>query len=104
MLQVKFSESENVKRRPPVAIVNGSEWLFLVTLPPCRVLQSGALLGTICESRRVRDEYALRIAQQVVHGLVAGGVGVSHRQLALAQQVHGLHESPIRGDDLPGVK
>src|SRR5665213_840844 len=47
ILQVKFSESENVKRRPPVAIVNGGEWFFLVVLAPGEILQRGALLG-IC--------------------------------------------------------
>ena len=56
MLQMKLSESENVKRRPPIAIVNRGEWFFLVILAPGDLLQSGALLWMECRSRRVRDE------------------------------------------------
>src|SRR5690242_672791 len=58
MLQVKFSESENVKRRPPIAIVDGGEWFFLILLALRSVFQSGTLPRMIREPRRVRDEYA----------------------------------------------
>jgi hypothetical protein len=30
ILQVKFPEAENVKRRPPVAIQNCGEWFLLI--------------------------------------------------------------------------
>src|SRR5665213_3992313 len=102
ILQVKFSESENVKRRPPVAIVNGGEWFFLVVLAPGEILQRGALLGMKRKSRRVRDVHVRRIPQQLFHRLVAAGVGVIHRKSAFALQIHGFRESPIVADDPMG--
>src|ERR1700674_1503564 len=99
ILQVKFPESENVKCRPPVAILNGGEWFFLVMLAPGQILERAALLRMKCKSRLVRDEYIRRIAQQSVYRLFAAGVGVVYRQFAFAQQIHGLDKSPVGSHD-----
>src|SRR5665213_3188218 len=70
ILQVKFSESENVKRRPPVAIVNGGEWFFLVVLAPGFAFHPQERAALEDFARRVRDVHVRRIPQQLFHRLV----------------------------------
>src|SRR5512132_3972725 len=57
ILQVKFPEAENVKRRPPIAIQNRGERFLLVLFAPGDPFDGGPLLWVKREPRRVRDEY-----------------------------------------------
>src|SRR5205823_14839477 len=93
----------NVKRWPPVAVVDRGDWFFYILLAPRKVLQGGALLWMKRGSASMRHEYVQRIAQQGIKGLIIARIGVNHGKRALALEVHRLHKAPIRGDDLPGM-
>src|SRR5678815_6176598 len=78
ILQVKLPEPENVKRRPPIAILDSREDFFLVLLAPRQILQCSALLRMDGQPLGVRDEDARSITQDGFHCLVAARVRIVH--------------------------
>ena len=100
MLQRNFPESENVKRSPPVTIVNDLDRHFLVAGIRGSVFEHRALLRKIRIFRGMRDKGRARIGDNRAQDVGVAEIDGAHRRRTVAEQINRFENPPIDDIDI----